>query len=136
MEGISPTLALAALFFGMTGHPHDAVESATQKAEIVAPVELGCGGFLSGTIPGATAGTTIVMPVTVGQSGEELLADDALALATGAGGEDASSIEPAVPAGLEDPLGDFVIGQDDAAADAPTMGLFDPDRCDYAAPAP
>lgn len=33
MDGINPTLAFAALFFGLSGHPHDRAEGALNSAQ-------------------------------------------------------------------------------------------------------
>lgn len=40
MDGINPTLAFAALFLGLSGHPHEAVPQ--QQAAIVLPADFGC----------------------------------------------------------------------------------------------
>jgi len=37
MDGINPTLAFAALFFGLAGHPHDAAEQSRQQAYVEQP---------------------------------------------------------------------------------------------------
>lgn len=34
MDGINPTLAFAALFFGLSGHPHDKAEDTVKEAEV------------------------------------------------------------------------------------------------------
>jgi hypothetical protein len=37
MDGINPTLAFAALFFGLAGHPHDAADGSRQQAYVEQP---------------------------------------------------------------------------------------------------
>ncbi|HET6621456.1 MAG TPA: hypothetical protein VFG64_16090 [Dongiaceae bacterium] len=51
VEGISPTLALAALVLGLAGHPRDAVENARGQAGIEPPVIFECAGMAI-VIPG------------------------------------------------------------------------------------
>ena len=45
MEGINPTLALAALVLGLAGHPRDAAENAHGKAGAEQPVTFECAGL-------------------------------------------------------------------------------------------
>jgi hypothetical protein len=51
MEGINPTLALAALVLGLAGHPRDAAENAHGRAGAQQPVTFECAG-LAIVIPG------------------------------------------------------------------------------------
>ena len=51
MEGINPTLALAALVLGLAGHPRDAAESAHGRAGVQQPVTFECAGLVI-VIPG------------------------------------------------------------------------------------
>jgi hypothetical protein len=53
MEGISPTLALAALVLGLAGHPHDAAENPRQQSEAEQPLDFECAG-LAIVVPGET----------------------------------------------------------------------------------
>ena len=41
MDGINPTLAFAALFLGLSGHPREAAPD-PQQAAIVVPADFGC----------------------------------------------------------------------------------------------
>jgi hypothetical protein len=51
MEGISPTLALAALVLGLAGHPHDEAENPRQQSETEQPLDFECAG-LAIVVPG------------------------------------------------------------------------------------
>ena len=51
MEGISPTLALAALVLGLAGHPHDQAENPRQQSEVEQPLDFECAG-LAIVVPG------------------------------------------------------------------------------------
>lgn len=42
MDGINPTLAFAALFLGLSGHPHEAAPDLQQQAAITLPADFGC----------------------------------------------------------------------------------------------
>lgn len=42
MDGINPTLAFAALFLGLSGHPRDAAPDLQQQAAISLPADFGC----------------------------------------------------------------------------------------------
>jgi len=54
MEGISPTLALAALVLGLAGHPRDQAENPRQQSEAEKPVEFECAG-LAIVLPGVSS---------------------------------------------------------------------------------
>jgi hypothetical protein len=51
MEGINPTLALAALVLGLAGHPRDAAENGHERARAEPPVTFECAGMAI-VIPG------------------------------------------------------------------------------------
>jgi hypothetical protein len=51
MEGISPTLALAALVLGLAGHPHDGAGNPRQQSEHEQPLDFECAG-LAIVVPG------------------------------------------------------------------------------------
>lgn len=42
MDAINPTLAFAALFLGLSGHPREAPEDVQHQAAIVLPGDFGC----------------------------------------------------------------------------------------------
>lgn len=42
MDGINPTLAFAALFLGLSGHPREAAPDLQQQAAIILPADFGC----------------------------------------------------------------------------------------------
>lgn len=54
MDGINPTLALAALFLGLSGHPREAAPDLQQQAAIALPADFGCAAVaVSADVPPA-----------------------------------------------------------------------------------
>ncbi len=47
MDAINPTLAFAALFLGLSGHPRDVPEPVQHQAAIVLPGNFGCGDLVA-----------------------------------------------------------------------------------------
>ncbi len=54
MDAINPTLAFAALFLGLSGHPREAAPDLQQQAAITLPADFGCAEIATvATVPPA-----------------------------------------------------------------------------------
>lgn len=63
MDGINPTLAFAALFLGLSGHPREAAPDLQQQAAITLPADFGCAETATavGVPPAVPAGDPLVL---------------------------------------------------------------------------
>ncbi len=69
MDGINPTLAFAALFLGLSGHPREATPDLNQQAAISVPADFACATMaISADVPPAIPAGG---PLTFGSLDEE-----------------------------------------------------------------
>lgn len=73
MDGINPTLAFAALFLGLSGHPRDVPDPAQHQTAIVLPEGFGCADLVAvSTVPPAEPTSHLLAPADEDEFGFDL----------------------------------------------------------------